>query len=105
MKKGLIIAFIIILGSAGFLAYDWHVKTSIQADDQRVTLYSWTDEQGAKHYTDTQPPDGAKNVEQSKGYKYVQPPLVIKMEDKMIEMYGWIKGKLFKKKDKKKKKQ
>lgn len=104
MKKGLIIAFIIVLGSAGFLAYDWHVKTAIQTDDQRITLYSWTDAQGAKHYTDTQPPDGAVNVEESKGYKYVEPPLVIKIKDQTIKMYKWIKGKLFKKKDKKKKK-
>jgi hypothetical protein len=103
MKKGLIIALIIILGFAGFLAYDWHVKTTIQADDQRATLYSWTDEKGAKHYTDTQPPDDAKNVEESKGYSYVEPPLVIKIKDNTIEMYGWIKAKLFKKKDRKKK--
>jgi hypothetical protein len=104
MKKGLIIALIIILGSAGFLAYDWHVKTTIQADDQRATLYSWTDEKGAKHYTDTQPPDGARNVEESKGYKYVEPPLVIKLKDKTVEMYKWSKEKLFKKKSKKEKK-
>ncbi len=55
MKKALIIALLIILGFVGFLAYDWHVKTTIQADDQRVTLYSWTDEKGARHYTNTQP--------------------------------------------------
>jgi hypothetical protein len=104
MKKGLLIAFIIVLGVAGFLTYDWHAKTALQADDQRATLYSWTDAQGAKHYTDTQPPDGAANVETHKGYEYVEPPLVIKIKDQTIEMYGWIKGKLFKKKAKKKKK-
>jgi heme-degrading monooxygenase HmoA len=95
MKKALIIALIILLGSAGFLAYDWHVKTTIQQDDQRVTLYSWTDEKGAKHYTNTQPPDGAQNVEESKGYKYVEPPLVIKIKDKAGEIYGWVKKKIF----------
>ena len=105
MKKVLIIALLIILGSVGFLAYDWHVKTTIQADDQRVTLYSWTDEKGARHYTNTQPPDGAQNIEESKGYKYVDQPLVVKIKDKTIEGYQWIKEKLFKKKDRKKKKQ
>jgi heme-degrading monooxygenase HmoA len=104
MKKAWIIALTIILGFVGFLAYDWHVKTTIQEDDQRVTLYSWTDENGAKHYTNTQPPDGAKNVEETKGFKYVEPPLVIKIKDKTIAMYKWIKEKLFKKKDRKKKK-
>ena len=103
MKKILIIAFIIILGSAGFLAYDWHVKTTIQADDQRVTLYTWTDEKGARYYTDTQPPDDARNIEEHKGYKYTDRPLVIKIKDKIIDGYKRIKDKLFKKKDRKKK--
>ena len=102
MKKTLIIALIIILGFVGFLAYDWHVKTTIQADDQRVTLYSWTDENGARHYTNTQPPDGARNIEESKGYKYVDQPLVVKIKDKIINGYKWTKDKLFKKKDRKK---
>ena len=104
MKKALIIALIIVLGSVGFLAYDWHVKTTIQEDDQRVTLYSWTDEKGAKHYTNTQPPDGAQNIEENKGYQYVDQPLVVKIKNKTIEGYKWIKDKLFKKKDRKKKK-
>jgi hypothetical protein len=104
MKKALIIAFIIILGSVGFLAYDWHVKTTIQADDQRVTLYSWTDAKGARHYTDTQPPDDARNIEAHKGYKYTDRPLVIKIKDKTVDGYKWIKEKIFKKNERKKKK-
>ena len=104
MKKALIIAMLIIIGFVGFLVYDWHVKTTIQQDDQRVSLYSWTDEKGAKHYTNTQPPDNAKNIEESKGYKYVGPPLVIKIKDKTIAIYKWFREKLFKKKDRKKKK-
>jgi len=103
MKKGLIIAGILVLGSAGFLAYDWQVKTTLRADDQRVTLYSWTDAQGAKHYTDSQPPFDAVNVQKRKGYKYVDTPLAIKIKDQTIAMYKWIKSKLSKKKDKKKK--
>jgi putative intracellular protease/amidase len=103
MKKVLIILLALICGGVGLLAYDWHVKTSIQEDDQRVTLYSWTDEKGAKHFTNTQPPDGAKNIEESKGYKYVDQPLVVKIKNKTIEGYKWIKEKLFKKKDRKKK--
>lgn len=103
MKKASIIALIIILGCAAFLAYDWHVKTTIQGDDQRVTLYSWTDEKGARHYTDTQPPDNAQNVEERKGFKYVELPLVVKIKDKTVDMYQWIKEKLFKRKDRKKK--
>jgi hypothetical protein len=105
MKKVVIILLVLICGGVGLLAYDWYVKTTIQEDDQRVTLYSWTDDKGAKHFTDTQPPDGAKNIEESKGYKYVDQPLVVKIKNKTIEGYKWIKEKLFKMKDRKKKKQ
>jgi heme-degrading monooxygenase HmoA len=105
MKKTLIIVLIIILGSVGFLAYDWQVKTTLREDDQRVTLYSWTDENGARHYTNAQPPDGARNIEERKGYKYTDQPLVVKIKDKTINGYKRIKAKLFKKKDRKKKKQ
>jgi heme-degrading monooxygenase HmoA len=101
MKKSLIIALLIIFGSVGFLAYDWHVKTTIQSDDQRVTLYSWTDENGVRHYTNTQPPDGAQNIEESKGYRYADQPLVIKIKDKTIDGYQWIKKKFVKRKDRK----
>ena len=99
MKKTLIIALIIILGGVGYLAYDWHVKTTIYEDDQRVTLYSWTDEKGARHYTNTQPPDGARNVEQSKGFKYTDQPLASKLKNKIVDGYKWVEEKLSKKKD------
>jgi len=102
MKKGLIIALIIILGAVGYLAYDWHVKTKILEDDQRVTLYSWTDEKGTKHYTNTQPPDGVRNVEENKGYEYSDRPLVIKLKDKVVYGYKGLKEKLFRKKNRKK---
>lgn len=98
MKKTLIVIVIIIIGTTGFLAYDWQVKTTLREDDQRVTLYSWTDENGARHYTNTQPPDGAVNIEERKGYKYSDQPLVEKIKDKTIDGYKWIKEKLFKKK-------
>ena len=105
MKKTLIIGLIIILGFAGFLAYDWHVKTTLREDDQRVSLYSWTDENGARHYTNTQPPDGARNIEERKGYQYTDQPLAVKIKDRTMEGYKWIKQKLFGKKERKKKKQ
>jgi len=98
MKKTLIVLIIIIIGATGFLAYDWQVKTTLREDDQRVTLYSWTDDNGARHYTNTQPPDGARNIEERKGYKYSDQPLVEKIKDKTIDGYKRLKEKLFKKK-------
>jgi hypothetical protein len=102
MKKAPIVTLIIILGFIGFLAYDWHVKTTLYKDDQRVALYSWTDEKGARHYTNTQPPDGARDVKERKGFEYADQPLVVKLKDKIIAGYNWIEEKLFKKKKGKK---
>jgi hypothetical protein len=104
MKKALISVIALIIGITGFLAYDWHKKTTIQKDDQRVTLYSWTDKKGVKHFTDTQPPDEAGNVEMQRGYQYVDQPLVVKIKNKTIAAYQWAKKRLFKKKDLRKKK-
>ena len=44
------------------------------------------------------------NVAGAKGYKYIDPPLVITLKKKTIEYYSWIKEKFSKSKKKKKKK-
>ena len=98
MKKVLIVILVLVCGTAGFLYYDWYVKTKKLAADPGITLYSWTDKEGKKHFTDTQPPRNAKNVEEFKGYEHIEPPLIEKIKDKLIDFYKWVKGKLFKKK-------
>ena len=104
MKKALIVGIIILVAIGGFLFYDWYVKTKKMAAEPSITLYSWTDENGEKHFTDTQPPRGAKNVEEFKGYEHVKPPFITKIRDKSVDCFKWIKDKLFKKKKDKKKK-
>lgn len=104
MKKTIIITLILIMAFVSFLVFDWHKKTTLKRDDQRVTLYSWTDEEGNKHFTDTQPPDDARNVEEHRGYQYVEQPLVVKIKNETMDAYQWTKAKLFKKNDRKKKK-
>ena len=104
MKKVVIIVIILVCGAAGYLYYDWHIHTKKMAAEPSITLYSWTDEEGAKHFTDTPPPTGARDIETSKGYKYVKPPLVVQIKAKTIEFYKWIKKKIFKKKGDKKEK-
>ena len=99
MKKALIVVLILLCGTAGFLYYDWHVKTKKLNADPSITLYSWTDAEGKKHFTDTQPPQNAKNFEELKGYEHIEPPLIEKIKDKTIDFYKWVKGKLFKKKE------
>ena len=105
MKKALIITIIILSLAGGFLYYDWHVKTKRMEAEPNITLYSWTDENGEKHFTDTQPPQGAKNVEEFKGYEHVKPPLIVQIKDKSLDLFKGIKGKLFKKKKDRKKNQ
>ena len=97
MKKIVVIVIILVFGAAGFLYYDWHVKTQKIAVEPSITLYSWTDRNGAKHFTDTAPPQGAEDIVQSKGYKYIQPPWVVKIKNKTVKIYKQIKDKMLKK--------
>ena len=95
MKKAFIIIAILACGFGAYLFYDWHVKAKEKTDEQGITLYSWTESKGAKHFTDKPPPKGAKNVKETKGHKFVESPLVVKIKDKTIEYYKWIRNKLF----------
>ena len=104
MKKALITVVILILGCGGYLFYDWHTKTSKQAVEPSIPQYSWTDAQGTRHFTDRPPPEGATNIRETKGYQYIDPPLVYTIRDKVVEYYKKIKEKLFKRKKKKRSK-
>ena len=104
MKKALIVIIILILGCGGYLYYDWHTKTNKRAAEPSVPQYSWTDAQGVRHFTDRPPPKGATNIKETKGYKYIDPPLVHTIKDKAVEYYEKIKAKLFKPKKKKRRK-
>jgi len=102
MKKALMVIIILILASCGFLYYDWHTKTQKKAAEPSIAQYAWTDAQGTRHFTDTAPPAGATNIEKTKGYKYIDPPVVITLKNKAIEYYNRIKEKISKSKKKKK---
>ena len=104
MKKPLVVILIIVLGFSGFLYYDWHTKTKKQTAEPSISQYSWTDQDGARHFNDRPPQEGATNIKETKGYQYVEPPLVITLKDKAIEYYNRIKEKISKSKKKKKRK-
>lgn len=104
MKKALVVIMAIVLAVSGFLYYDWHTKTQKQAAEPSIPQYSWTDAQGVRHFTDRPPPKGATHIEETKGYKSIDPPLVVTIREKVIETYQDIKKKLFKPKKKKKRK-
>ena len=103
MKKALVVILIIVLGFSGFLYYDWHTKTKKQTAEPSIPQYSWTDQDGARHFTDTAPPEGATNIKKTKGYQYIEPPLVITLKNKTIEYYSKIKEKISNPKKKKNK--
>ena len=105
MKKALIVIAILILGFGGYLYYDWHTKINQRAVEPSIPQYSWTDAQGVRHFTDRPPPKGATNIEESKGYKYIERPLIYAIRDKVVEYYQKLKEKLFKRKKKKRRKQ
>jgi hypothetical protein len=91
MKKVLVFIIIFIGVAAGYLYYDWSVKTKRLAAEPSKTVYSWTDENGVKHFTDFKPPSEAKNITKTKGYKYIKPPLVITLKEGMVHFYGRVK--------------
>jgi hypothetical protein len=103
MKKALVVILILVLGFSGFLYYDWHTKTKQQAAEPSLPQYSWTDSQGVRHFTDSAPPAGATDINETRGYQYIDPPLVVIIKNKAVEYYGKIKEKIFKPKKKKKK--
>jgi len=103
MKKALVVILILVLGFSGFLYYDWQAKTKQQAAEPSLPQYSWTDSQGVRHFTDSAPPAGATDIHETRGYQYIDPPLVVIIKDKAVEYFGKIKEKIFKPKKKKKK--
>jgi hypothetical protein len=104
MKKALVVIIVLILGCGGYLYYDWHTKTSRRAAEPSEPQYSWTDARGVRHFTDRPPPEGATDIRETKGYKYIDQPLVYTIRDKVVEYYNSIKEKLFKRKEKKRRK-
>ena len=103
MQKKLIIIIVLIAAVGGYLGWDWYAKTTKQELEPGITLYFWTDAQGNKHFSDTPPPEGAKDVYTDKGYKHIKPPLVVIIKNKAVEFYKETKKKVFKSKKKPKK--
>jgi hypothetical protein len=96
VRKALIVIIIIIMGTGGYLGWDWYDKTQNQKLEPSITLYYWTDAAGNKYFSDTAPPKDARNVHKEKGYKHIKPPLIVTIKNKAVEYYKKTKKKLFK---------
>ena len=95
MRKALIVIIIITIGAGGYLGWDWYDKTRNQKLEPSITLYYWTDAAGNKYFSDTPPPQNARNVHKEKGYKYIKQPLIVIIRNKVVEYYMKTKEKLF----------
>ena len=104
MRKALIVILILIIGTGGFLGWDWYAKTKKQVLEPSITLYYWTDAKGNKHFSDSPPPEDASDVYKDKGYRHIKPPLVVLIKNKGVEFYKKMKKKLFSPNKKKKNK-
>jgi len=82
------------LSGAGYLAYDWHQASNEQMQPPKIALYTWSDSQGVRHFTDTPPPPGARDVEKSQAYAPVRRPLVMVIRDVVRESYESLKNRL-----------
>ena len=82
------------LAGTVYLAYDWHQASREQEQPPKIALYAWTDGQGIRHFTDTPPPAGARDVEKSQRYAPVRRPWVMVIRDTLREAYESLKNKL-----------
>ena len=79
---------ILVVAAVGFLGFDWYAINKKMKENPYVEqMYSWTDENGEEHFTNTQPPLGAKNVVQMEGSAYVRPPMAIILKNKAIAIF------------------
>jgi Domain of unknown function (DUF4124) len=103
MRKALIVIMVLAVGAGGYLGWDWYAKTHRQALEPSITLYYWTDAKGNKHFSDSPPPADARNIYTEKGYRHIQPPVVVVIKNKAIEFYKTARDKLVKTKKQQKK--
>jgi hypothetical protein len=96
MQKTIVVLIVLISGVVAYLIYDWHAKIRDQVAEPSIPLYSWTDAEGNKHFTDALPPQGALNVQKSMGYKYVAPPLIVTIRDTSVAIYHSLRSKIVK---------
>lgn len=86
-RRVVLIVVGIILAAASYLVYDYYIWVKYLEPDPNVNLYGWTDARGVRHYTDTAPPAGARDVKVTSGYKHRRLPWVLKAKEKIFRIY------------------
>ncbi len=65
MKLFVLLFFLITCSAAGYLGYDWYIKTYPDISATQIRMYSWTDEKGNFYYSDKKPSSGADNIKET----------------------------------------
>jgi hypothetical protein len=84
MKKIFIVLLVIAALATGYLIYDWQFTSKKRAAAPFVIIYSWQDENGNTHFSDGQPPENARNIKQTRGLKYIKPPLAVRIKETVL---------------------
>ncbi len=95
MKKILTIIALLIVTAAGYLGYDWwQYKTDTNQVNMSVNIYSWKDNNGIFHHSDKPPGKSTNHVNVTYGYKYTEPPLVLKIISKSEDTFTLVRNKV-----------
>ena len=86
-RKALFIIVGIFSLIVSYLGYDYYMWSKYLEPDPSVSLYGWTDAQGVRHYTDRPPPEGARDIQVTEGFKHRGLPLVLKAKEKIVGVF------------------
>ena len=88
MKRKILFALVFVaLIVGGYLGYDYYMWQRTLDPDPEVNLYGWTDAGGVRHFTDTPPPGGARDVRVTYGFKHHRLPLVLQLREKIVSRF------------------
>jgi hypothetical protein len=76
-----------ILLITGYLGYDYYLWSKYLEPDPSVSLYGWTDAQGVRHFTNRPPPQGARDIQVTEGFKHRRLPLVLKAREGIVRIF------------------
>ncbi len=104
MKKIVVIIILLAAGSAsGYLYYDWYKITNTTTEEQQVDLYSWTDKNGKKHFSNKPPPQDANNINTIKGVRDPGEPIITRIKTQALSYFNKTKNDTAKALDERKK--
>jgi hypothetical protein len=86
-RKFLFVIVALIVLIIGYLGYDYYLWSKYLEPDPSVSLYGWTDAEGVRHFTNRPPPQGARDIQVTEGFKHRGLPLVLKAEERIVRIF------------------